>query len=842
LENIRDGVGEDEMDGLLQDLRYGWRMLRARPGLAIVAVLTLGLGIGANTAIFSAVNALLLRPVPVEDEDRLVFGVALREGFDPFGTSFLEYGLYRDEGRSLAGSGLGTARQFNLRGWGEPERLRGAAVMAGYLSTLGVKPALGRVFTPEEDRPGGPDIALIGHDLWRRRFGGDRGVIGRALDLEGRPYSIVGVMPPGFDMPYLAEVWVPMQLNIDTLPLDRRAATANEFVARLRPGVTLHEADAELKTLARRLEREYPQIRRGWSYAIVSLRQQLLADLQGRTRRSLVALVVAVGFLLLICCANVAGLLLVRGVAREGEVAIRLSLGAGRRRLVRQLLTESLLLALVGGAAGVLLAFWIQPLLSALSPIRAIGLGPYLTDFRVDGRVLLFSLVLTLLTGAIFGLVPAVKAARSNILMGVLKRREQRAGAGAAGRRSLGMLVIGEIAVAVTLLIGGGLMVQSFRRLQQIDLGFRPEDLLTMELSLSVAKYPDPGRQARFMDQVLERVRALPGVVSAGMTTDIPLQAYAVDSVFEVEGRPRANPAAVSTTAHRMVSPGYLETLGVTLLKGRLLDERDRAGGLPVAVVSEELVRQAWPGEDPIGKRIRRVRTGQGGPWMTVVGLLKDVKEDRFNFRIPRPAWYVPFEQQALAIPVGLTLNLVVKTGAAPAAGAAAGAQAPDVAAAVRRTIHAVDPDQPVANVMPMTDTLCDLLTIERFSAVTMGALAALGLLLAALGLYGVMAYSVSQRTGEIGLRMALGARPRDVLRLVIGQGVALVAIGLALGVAGAWTLARLLSTTLYQVGPGDPATFAVVALTLAGAAFLACWLPARRATLISPMLALRCE
>jgi len=763
----------------------------------------------------------------------VVFGMALREGFDPFGASLLEYDLYRSESRSFESTGMGSPRLFNLIGWGEPERLKGAAVTGSYMRTVGVNPELGRLFADEEDAPGGPLVALVGHELWQRRLGGDRGVIGKTLNLEGRTYSIVGVLPLGIDMPYSAEVWVPMQVSIGAMPLDQRAATANEFVGRLKPGVAIETADAELKGLARRLEKEYPQIRRGWSFGIVPLRRFLLGDLEGRTHRSLMSLVVAVGFLLLICCANVAGLLLARGVAREGEIAIRLSLGAGRGRLVRQLLTESLLLAAIGGVLGVLLAFWIQPLLAALNPIRAFVFVPYLNDFRIDGRVLLFSLLLTLAAGAVFGLAPALRAAGSAGLMTVLKRREQRAGAGAAGRRSLGVLVVAEMAIATTLLVGGGLMVQSFLRLQKVDLGFNPDRLLTMELPLSSAKYGGLPQQTQFMDQVLERVRALPGVVSAGVTTNIPMQfGVTLDSVFEVEGRPPVNPSDVPITGHRLVTPGYMETLGLTVVKGRMLDARDREGTEPVAVVSEALVRQAWPGEDAIGKRVRRLRAGEAGPWMTVVGVVRDIKEDRFWFRIDRPVWYLPYAQRAFPAPVSIPLNLVVRAAGDPSG----------IAAAVREAVHAVDPDQPVAAQMPMTVAISDVLLSERFGAVLMGTLAALGLLLAALGLYGVMAYTVGRRTGEIGLRMALGARPRDVLRLVVGQGAWLVGVGLVLGVAGAWGLARLLAGGLYQVSAADPATFAGVALLLAAVSLLACWLPARRATRVDPMAALRSE
>ena len=819
------------MSGLAQDLRYGLRMILKHPGFSLIAILLLTLGIGVNTALFSAVNALLLRPLPVQDIDHLVFGMALRgPGFDPFGTSLLEFDLYRKEARSIAESGLGTPRLFNLVGGDEPERLRGAAVTAGYLTTLGVQPALGRVFTEDEDRPGGPPVALIGHDLWRR-LGGSRDILGKELTLEDGAYSVLGVLPPGFDKPYWAEVWVPMRVDIAALPLAHRAATANEYVGRLAAGVTLPEAEAELKGLAARLAQDYPAIRRGWSFGIVPLRRQMLADLEGRTRTSLLVLSAAVGFLLLLCCANVAGLLMARGAAREGEMAIRLSLGAGRARLVRQLLTESLLIAAVGGSGGILLAYWMQPLIAALNPVQAADLGSRLTDFRIDVRVLAFSVLLTLLAGCLAGLGPALRSARAGGLMALLKRREQRSGSEATARVSLGVIAVSEIAVAVTLLVGGGLMMQSFLRLRRIDLGFEPARLLTMELPLSEQKYADTGKQIDLEASILENVRALPGVVSAGMTTNVPLQrGVTLDSVFEVEGHAPPNPSDVPITAHRLVSPGYLETLGVKLLRGRMIEEADLSGSLPVAVVSRELAREAWPGEDPIGRRVRRVRSGEKGPWMSVVGVVEDVKEDRFNFRIVRPVWYLPFAQQTFPPPVSIPLNLVVKASGDPA----------DLAPAVRQAVHAVDASQPVASVMPAPEYLGDLFIVDRFSAVAMGVLAALGLLLAALGVYGVMAYSVAVRTGEIGLRMALGARPNDVLRLVLGRGSALILLGLGCGLGAAWALTRLLAGTLYQVSATDPATFLAVALALGAIGLLACYLPARRAASVDPMIALR--
>jgi putative ABC transport system permease protein len=706
-------------------------------------------------------------------------------------------------------------------------------VTAGYLRTLGVEPTLGRLFTAEEDRPGGPAIVLLGHGLWRRRFGSDPGVVGRVLTFEEGPHAVVGVLPAGFDVPYSAEAWVPMQAAVASLPLDQRAATANEFVARLAPGVSLAQADAELKRLARLLELAHPQVRRGWSFGIVPLRQQLMADIDGRTRRSLVALGIAVACLLLACCSNVACLLLARGAMREGEMAIRLSLGAGSARLTRQVLAESMLLALLGGGLGAALAFTVRPLLAAMNPIQVIGLGSHLTDFRLDGRVLAFSLLTSLATGAIFGAAAAWRAIRPRDQTAALKLRSQSSAGGRAGRL-LGILVACEIAVAVTLLAGGGLMTKSFLHLRQLDLGFRPERLMTVEIPLSPLRHETVESRARFVQDLLRKVRTVPGVLLAGITTNVPLQrGVLLDSVFDVQGRPRANPADVPITAHRLVSPGYLETLGVVLEAGRFLDEYDRDGSPLVVVVSRELARQAWPDEDPLGKRIRRVRSGEAGPWMVVVGVVKDVKEDRFGFRSARPAWYLPYAQQAVPLPSSLPLNLVLRTGG----------DAPSVAPAVREAIRAVDPAQVVGSVAPMSEHLSDVLLAERFGAALMGTLALLGLTFSALGLYGVMAYSVSQRQREIGLRMALGARPGDLLRLFLGEGSRLVGLGLAFGLLGAFALARILASTLHEVSRADyPPTLLIVSLVLGLTALAACWLPARRAARMDPMSALRAE
>jgi predicted permease len=828
-EQCRQARGVHLLDTLAQDLRYGARHLLASPGFTAVAVLTLALGIGANTAIFSAVDALLLGALPVPDSRRLVSSWAMREGYDPFGTSALELAAYRDRSDAFARCGVARSRSWNLLGEAEPERVQGAAVQADFLAALGVHAVLGRDIGAAEDRPGGPAVALLSHGFWQRRFGGDRRVLGRSLNLDGRITTIIGVLPPGFDYPDAAEIWVPLQTRLDGLPLAAAAEHSFVLAARLRPGVSVERADARSKEIARQLEREYPQVERGWSVAVVPLRRELLADLGGRVEKSLLALLAAVGFLLLLCCANVAGLLLARGVTRGREIALRRALGAGRGRIVRQLVTESLLLASLGGLGGLLLARGMLPLLRSLSPIQALAFSATLANLRLDGRALAFLAAVTVLTGVASGLWPAIQEASSHALMGVLREGGRRAGTGKAGRRSLSALVVAEMALAVALLAGGALTLQSFQRLRRMELGFRPENLLTMHMELSPTKYRDLPQRVSFVERVLGRIESLPGVAAAGATTNIPLSSFtAYDAVFTVEGGPPVNPADVPITSHRLVSPGYLETLGVTLVKGRLLDRRDRAGAQPVAVISEELARQGWHDTDPIGKRLRRVRPGQTDPWLTVVGVVRDVKEDRGNFRVARPVWYLPYAQQANVYPI----DLVVKASGDPAG----------LARAVRRAVLAVDPDQPVSNVITMDAQLQGLLVTERFSAILMGALAATGLLLAVIGLYGVMAYSVSRLTGEIGLRVALGAVPADIFRMVLGRGAALVLGGLLLGLSSAAALARLLAGTLYGVEANDPGTFAAISMLLALVALAACALPARRAMRVEPTVALRLE
>jgi putative ABC transport system permease protein len=813
----------------MSDLKFALRQLRKSPGFTAIAVLTLAVGIGANTIIFSAVNALLLRPLPIDNPDRLTCGYAMRGGIDPYETSPLEYVAYRERSHSFNSSGIGSPCFFTLNVLGEPQRVRGATVTAAYLSTLGAKPAMGRLFRAEEDHPGGSAVALISYELWQRLFAGNPAVIGQQLKLEEGSYTIVGVLPRGFNMPFAAEVWVPLQLNIEALPLDQRAQPGYDFVARLKDNATLGQADAELKEIARSLEQEYPQLRRGWSYKLISLRQNLIGDLEGRNRRALFALVAAVAFLLLICCANLANLLLARGIAREREISIRFALGAARSRIVRQVLTESLLLAVLGGSAGLILTYWIAPVLAAWSPVQAVSLATFLRDFRIDSNVVVFCFVLSLLTAAIFGLIPASKLIRSRDLITIIKQRDQHAGGAAAGQRVLNLLVVGQIAVAAALLVAGGLLVQSFQNLQRIKLGFRPDNLLLVEIPLSPNKYPEHPQRVSFAGQLLERVKALPGISSAAITTNFPLELYDAASAYTIDAPSLIPGESAPMTIHRLVSPDYFKTLGATIVKGRALNEQDTARSSPVVVINQELARKAWPGEDPIGKRIRRGSFTEGNfPWLTVVGVVENIKEDRFNFRTDRPAWYLPYAQQES----NRLLHLVVRARVRPI----------DLIGPIRAALRSIDPNQPISSITSMQEYLAEVLIRERFSAILMGALAGIGLLLAVIGLYGVMAYSVGQRRGEIGLRLALGSQPRDVFHLVLGKGLVMIASGLVIGLLGAWAITRGFSGTLYQTSATDPFTFLWVTIVLTTVALMACYFPARSATKVNPVEALRTE
>jgi putative ABC transport system permease protein len=804
------------MNTIWQDLRYGARMLLKSPGFTLVAVITLALGIGANAAIFSVINSVLLRPLAYPQPERLVWiwGTNPSADIKQEGASLPDFADWKAQGRSFASMGGFTNFSPILTEAGEPERLPGALVTDGFFTTLGVSPQLGRAFTPDEDRPDNRRVAVLGHGLWQRRFGGDPGIVGRKITLNGNPYLVVGVMPPGFKHPLPGmrapvEVWTP--LGIDPATMGRRSDFLG-VVARLKPDVAIGQARSEMNALMRRLEGQYPDTNRGWGVVLLPLLERFVGDM----RPTLYLLLAAVGFLLLIACANVANLLLARATARQREVAIRSALGAGRGRIVRQLLTESALLSALGGAVGLLMAKWGMDALISMSPTSLPRLGEVAFDWRVLGVAFGVALV----TGLLFGLLPALQAS-SPLLNEALKEGGRGADA-ARGKRLRSAIVVAEVALALVLSVGAGLMLRSFARLQNVNPGFNPENVLTASLSLPRAKYEEGPRVAAFYRRLLDEVAALPGVESAGLVDALPLAGGSYLS-FVIEGRPAAD--RTPDAEHRVVSPGYFKAMGIPLIRGRLLSEQDQAQTPFATVISETMARRYWPNEDPLGKRIN-LDDSKTAPWRTIVGIVGDVRNEGLNAE-PNPQMYVSFAQTPRH-----GMSLVVR-GAGDPTGLIAG---------VRRKVAALDRDQPLYNVRTLKQALAESLARERFGLMLIVTFAGLALLLAAVGVYGVLAYSVTQRTREIGVRLALGASRRDVLRLIAGQGMKLVLAGVGVGLLAAFALTRLMTRLLYGITATDPLAFIVVSVLLVVVALVACWIPARRATKIDPMVALRFE
>jgi putative ABC transport system permease protein len=814
--------GGASLERLMQDLRFGLRMLRKQPGFALIAVLTLGLGIGANTALFSIINPTLLRPLPYPESERLVTlqaspWVAL-EGF-------LEWAK---QARTFAEFGAFVGSRFNLIEGDQPELVTGVYASARYLPTLGVKPLLGRAFLPEEHEAGRDRVVLISHGLWQRRFGSDPSVLGRTLALQptsgakpprGGQYTIVGVLPDDAQFFTNAEslrrhkdtqVWLPLVLAAPNFSSDDLGIHWVAPVARLKPGVRLAAAQAEAEAVVARLKAQYPErFNQGWKLRLALLSEEVVKHYQS----ALLVLLGAVGFVLLIACVNVTNLLLARRVARQKETAIRAALGASRARLIRQFLAESLLLAVAGGAFGLLLALWGLHLFKAFIPANI----PRVAQIGIDPAVLGVTLALSLSASLLFGLAPALLASRPDVHE-MLKEGGRGAEAPKGSQRLLNLLVIAEFSLALVLMIGATLLIRSFLALTQVKPGFAPEQILTLRLELPPTKFPTSEQAASFQQRILERLRAAPGVEAAATVYPLPLGGETAGRGLEIEGRPEASAGADWS----VVSSDYFRTMGISLVRGRYFSEHDFGGSAGAIIIDETMARRYWPTEDPLGKRIR-VRPPPETPWLEIVGVVGDVKRRTLD-AAPRPGIYAHYRQT----PAGSTV--IIRATAEPAA----------LMAAVRGAIREVDREQSVAEIRPMTEVLSQSIAAWRFPMILLGIFA--GLALAAVGIYGVMAMAVAERTRELAIRISLGAQRSDVLRLVLGRGLRLALAGVALGLAGAFALTRVIAALLYGVSATDPLTFGLIAALLVVVALLACWIPARRATKVDPMIALRTE
>jgi putative ABC transport system permease protein len=828
-DSIRDTAytvrGGGLMETFLQDVRYGVRVLARNKGFTAVAVLTLALGIGANTAIFSVVNDLLLRPLPYTDADRVVLlWEVTPSGRHMNNTSRANFRQWREQGQSFEGMAAFTDQRINLTGVGEPEELSFQLATPELFKVLGVEPLHGRVLVEEDGQPGSYGVVLS-HGFWKRRFGGDPGLVGKPITLNGVPNVVVGIMPPSFHWHIRqrsgtgkpAEAWGVLSMPP---PAPDGVGERGRFLAvvgRLKRGVTYEQADTELKTIHTRLAAD-SSFNKNYSAEVIPLREQFV----GNIRPALWVLLGAVGLVLLIACANVANLLLSRVAAREKEIALRTALGARRLRVIRQLLTESLMLSLLGSGLGLLVAWWGISALVAISPRDLASLQ----NVGINTTVLAWTLGVTLLTSVLFGIVPALEATRLNLNDALKEGGKGAEGHGSRSRRLRGALVVGEVALALMLLAGAGLLVKSFAQLRKIDTGFQTENILTMVLRLPASKYQEDPQYVAFFRQALERIRATPGVQSAGIVNFLPLYGgLGAATGFNIEGKPEPPRGTGPSTNVRVADSGYFKTMGIPIKRGRSFTEVEDAEVRPVILISESFAKRHFPGEDPLGKRIKVFMSEQPA-WTEIIGIVGDVRYDNLTAEA-EPFVYYPHP--------GLTyefMTLVVRTAGDPA----------EMAPTIRREIAAIDPDQPVSDVRTMTQVMAETVARARFNTLLLGIFAGLATLLAAVGIFGVMNYSVQLRTREIGLRMALGAQPRRVLLLVLRQGLLLTLVGIGVGLAGALALSRVMSGLLYGVGTSDPATFAAIVVLLAVVALAACYIPARRATRVDPLVALKYE
>jgi putative ABC transport system permease protein len=809
------------MESFRKDILYALRGLRKRPGFTIVALLTLALGIGANTSIFSVVNAVLLRPLKFKDPDRLaiVWEDATFAGFPlntPAPANFIDW---KTQNRSFEDMAAVATSSFNLTGDGEPERVAAHSVTANFFPVLGVQPLLGRSFTNEEDQAGSNKVALLSYQLWQSRYGAIHDIVNRTILLNGEKYTVIGVMPSSFQfLQKEVRLWVPLALDQEDVA--NRRGHYLTVVARLNPGVSMSQAQADMSTLMTHIAKDHPKetFEGKLGAVVVSLRDQLVGDSRG----PLLVLLVAVAFVLLIACANVAGLLLARAVGRRREIALRVALGASRLRVVRQLLTESLLLSIVGGVIGACLAAWSFAFLQKLIP-ATLALS---TDLRLDLKILLFAFVVSVLTGVVFGLVPALQAAKVD-LNEALKQSSVRTTS--SGKLRSGIIVF-EVALSIVLLVGAGLLIQTLYRLFNQYSVLQPEQVLTLRTVLPRAKYDQPAKRIRFYEQVLERVEHLPGVVSAGYTTSVPLGWKGGTSGFYPEGVTQPITGFSYDANHRQVTTDYLKTMSIPLLSGRYFTPQDNEKSIPVVIVNETMARQYWPGQSVLGRRLKLGAPTEDIPWLEVIGVVADVRQMGLDAPV-KAEMYLPYQQ----VPNYLSYiprDLAIRTSGDPSS----------LAGAVRQAIREVDPDQPVSNIATMAELLGEEAAQRRLGMLMLVAFSALALLLAAVGIYGVLAYFVSQHTNEIGVRVALGATQMNILLMILRKGMNLTLAGVAIGLVAAFAVTRLMSSLLFEVRAVDPLTFVVAPVVLAIAGLLASFIPARRAIKVDPLVALRYE
>jgi putative ABC transport system permease protein len=832
-ESCRDRRGLPFLESLTQDIRFALRILRKNPGFVAIAVLTLALGIGASTAVFSLVNAVLLKPLPYPNSGQIAFPwrqapPGLNLGYNDLPWGRIEFLFLSQESQTFQALGAFKSDSFNLTGSGDPARLDGLRASAGFFHALGVSPVLGRTFTDDEDQPGHEHSVVLGYQLWRDRFGGDPAILGRSLELNGDAYTVLGVMPAGFVFPRAqempgsftfareAQLWIPLALSRGALIPAEPSELA--IVGRLKPGITVAQGQAEMDVLGQRLQAQFPQAK-GW---FTSRLTPMARQLGGETRRPLLLILGAVGIVLLIACSNVASLLLTRSLGRKREFTLRAALGADKRRLIRQLLTESLLLASFGGLLGTLLSAAAIHFMKILGPLSI----PRLSETALDFRVLGFAVGVSLFSGVCFGLAPAIAGTRENLIES-LKEGGPRSGESQATTKLRNALLVSEVALAFVLVIAAGLLAQTFFHLLSVDPGFNPARVLTFELSLPASKYTNQDQIVALYQSALQKLRGLPGVESAGITETVPMGGATESTALRIPGHPATDPNDRPYSNYTMASPGYFVTVGTPMLRGRDFLESDTVDSVPVTIINSAMAKKYWPGEDPIGKQVGPL--SRLYPVATIIGIVADTK--RLSLREePPPEMYVPYTQKVW--PSLLTMDVVLRTKVDPVA----------AAASAREAIHSVDPDLPLANIATLETLVDGSMTQQRFAMFVLGTFGALALLLASIGMYGVISYSTMQRTQEIGIRMALGAQRRNVLAMVLGHGSRLAGLGIAIGLIAALAMGHTMASFLYGVQASDPLTLAGVSLLLLAVALLACYVPARRAMRTDPVIALRDE